>query len=150
MSLLRIPYMIKPAMVFAPTFVFIFCRMVSMVRGLRKTSLEISSVVLSCASSLNILTSFLGEFNGVRIKLPNLAFGLQFGENGFVHQVIKIKIIIHAGQDRLIDFFGIGCFGEVGIGTHFHHFGNHFLIIIHGQYNNLYFFIFLSQNTRWH
>ena len=68
--------MISPAMVFAPTFVFMFCRMVSMVRGLKKTSLEISSVVLSCARSLSILTSFSENLMGSGIKLANLAFGL--------------------------------------------------------------------------
>ena len=44
MILFRIAYMIRPAIVLAPIFVFIFWRIVSIVLVLRKTSFEISSV----------------------------------------------------------------------------------------------------------
>src|SRR5688572_13278766 len=64
-SLLRIAYITSPAIVLAPTFCFIFWRMVSIVRGLRNTSFEISSVVLSSAISFRILSSFSVSLTGL-------------------------------------------------------------------------------------
>ena len=58
-------YITNPAIVLAPTFCFIFWRIVSIVRGLRKTSLEIYSVVLSSAINFNIFISFSESFTGL-------------------------------------------------------------------------------------
>ena len=55
----------KPAIVFAPTLDFIFWRIVSIVLGLKKTSFEISSVVLSSARSLRIRNSFSENLTGL-------------------------------------------------------------------------------------
>jgi hypothetical protein len=57
--------MINPAIVFAPILVFMFCRIVSIVRVLRNTSFEISSVVLSSASSFRIRISFSENLIGL-------------------------------------------------------------------------------------
>ena len=65
MILFRIAYMINPAIVLAPIFVFMFCRIVSMVRVLRNTSFEISSVVLSSASSFKMRISFSENLIGL-------------------------------------------------------------------------------------
>ena len=77
MILFRIAYMINPAIVFAPIFVFIFCRIVSIVRVLRKTSLEISSVVLSSARSLRMRISFSENFDRAGVELADLPLRLQ-------------------------------------------------------------------------
>ena len=44
---------------------------------------------------------------------------------------------VTAGKYGLVYFLRIGGLGKVGICAHFHHLGDHFLIVVHGQYNDL-------------
>ena len=72
---------------------------------------------------------------------------LEFQKHRFIHQLIKIKIIIHAGENGLVDLFRVGSLGQVSIGAHFHHLRDHLLVIIHCQHDDLKGLVFLPDHA---